>query len=97
MLTLFQWIGLVWFATSMIAFFVIHIAFLVWLRAQGVKYSLFYCNVPGYVDVAYRQWCRSRGAPPRAWLLVHLCFLANAGLASVGFFFLVIMAFSSPL
>ena len=68
---------LVWFATSVLVEVLSQLVLVMWLRASGVKVSIFLSGVPGYVDGLYADWCETNGRNGRPLLVFRRIWLIN--------------------
>ena len=59
-----------WFAVSVFIAVVGTFVFWFGLRRRGVRLVFGLTGIPGYMEIAYIEWCRTRGRRPNISMLV---------------------------
>jgi hypothetical protein len=77
MLTVNELIVIGWFAFSVLAEIVSSLGFLIWLRRHGVKVSIRFYGIPGYLEYYYAEWCRINGKSPYRWITIRALLLVS--------------------
>jgi hypothetical protein len=80
---------IVWFIVSVLLEVVGTAVFRFWLRRKGVQISSLVGGVPGVLEYAYMQWCRSQSRSAVPVLVFRGISLLNA-IAASGFFIYVL-------
>jgi hypothetical protein len=76
---------LIWFAVSVFIEIVSSIVLWFWLRRRGVKLVYGLAGIPGYMERAYLEWCRSQGRASRALLVWRVILHINVVVAAIFF------------
>jgi hypothetical protein len=79
----------VWFGVSVFVAVGGNFVFLFWLRRRGVKLVYSLVGIPGYMDYAYLQWCRSHGRSGKRVLILRAISIINAIVAGIVFILLL--------
>jgi hypothetical protein len=67
-MTTIQLICISWFVLAVVIEVLGNLAFLFWLKKLGVRLTFGVRGMPGYLEYAYFNWCKSQGRSP-VWIL----------------------------
>lgn len=76
-------IVLVWFALSILMEIISTLVLMTWLRRRKVPIVFGLTGIPGYLEHAYADWCRSHGEDSKRLLVIRGLLLLNVVLAAV--------------
>jgi hypothetical protein len=80
---------MIWFVVSLIVAIIGNVVFLFWLKRRGVNLVFALTGIPGYMDHAYFDWCRSHGCSSKRILVLRAVSIINVIVASIFFVVLV--------
>ena len=78
-----------WFAGSVFVAIAGTFVLWFWLRRHGVRLVYGLAGIPGYMEYAYFQWCRSQGRSSRRMLVLRAISIINVIVAAVFFITIV--------
>jgi hypothetical protein len=80
---------IIWFSMSVFIEIASSLVFWFWLRRHGVNLVFSLIGIPGYMESAYRKWCRKNGVSGKTVLILRISSIINVIIASVFFIMLV--------
>ena len=91
-ISLWQELGLAWFAVSIVLVIGTAIFFMLWLRSKDAKLTFGLTGIPGYLEMHYVKLCRQEGRNAKTVLILRTVLWINALLAAIVVVPLAIMA-----
>lgn len=73
----------VWFVVAILIEVGSTLVLLLWLRRRGVRLVFGLTGIPGYLERAYREWCRNQGRPSTGVLVLRAVSLINVVVAAI--------------
>jgi hypothetical protein len=73
----------VWFVVAILVEVGSTLALLLWLHRRGVRLVFGMTGIPGYLERAYREWCRNQGRSSTVVLVLRTFSLINVIVAAI--------------